>query len=421
MKGIQNISSNIERTFDKRGNEILTNQFHTASNSSFERSPHYDNNVTRHSNYPTRNFQNVPPTLGNTTEGYGKPPRIFPEIGNEVTTGSVANAKFQRRYNPTRTLYSRSYSHVRSERRPSKPKGTDIEHSSSNYDQCSSSNVPDNLQYEEKHIDPLKEKADLLMNAIFNQKGVRSKLIFVEADKNPVVTLSSTLDHFGIPLDVDVNQNGQYILKIDREEVATGTFPNKQTAKNSLCAEALDKLRKDCFYIIKKKVYQDVATPQQSSSQSQENQHNLTGSKAHQMMLKMGWGGKGLGVNEQGSSKTVAESLEQINISKHGLEAKSRALVLSKINTVLEGFVKSPKVAVLRFEPDFSVDERAHIHKMARKINLKSKSEGHGLERRITITKKLSRNQLVLDLLLNTSDTSLYELQVPENFKHLWD
>lgn len=44
----------------------------------------------------------------------------------------------------------------------------------------------------------------------------------------------------------------------------------------------------------------------------------MAGSKAHQMMLKMGWGGKGLGANEQGEEKTVAEKMVQ-NVTKEGI------------------------------------------------------------------------------------------------------
>lgn len=40
-------------------------------------------------------------------------------------------------------------------------------------------------------------------------------------------------------------------MKIDGEEIVQGIFSSKQIAKNSLAEQALELLKKDCFYIVK--------------------------------------------------------------------------------------------------------------------------------------------------------------------------
>lgn len=153
-----------------------------------------------------------------------------------------------------------------------------------------------------------------------------------------------------------------YELKINGELIATGEFTNKQAAKNGLYELALDKLKKTCFLIIKKRNYENISTEDLNKPYSKLTAPNtLEGSKAHLMMLKMGWGGKGLGINEQGAEKTVAETMVQ-NITKAGLGGKN---IMSEINNILKEFAQSPKVTTLAFDSGFTKDERAHIHRWA--------------------------------------------------------
>lgn len=264
-------------------------------------------------------------------------------------------------------------------------------------------------------LSPLEEKARNFLKTVLSQEGVRSQLIFIETSDNAVQTLQSTVDHSQLQMIVTQNEGDEYILKIGPEEIVRGNFAGKQWAKSALAEQALAILRKDCFYIIKKKEYEDVSTKNTESKQAGP-EANYEGSKAHQMMLKMGWGGKGLGINEQGGEKTVAETIDQ-NVSREGLGADN---VFRKIHTLLEEYSKSDKMSLLRFEPDFTTEERAHIHKIARKFGLKSKSEGKGEDRRITITKKLDRGELVYNLLICGLANTLYQLIIPPKFAHLW-
>lgn len=266
-------------------------------------------------------------------------------------------------------------------------------------------------------LTPMEIKAKDFLHTVLRQGGIRSKLIFLETVENSLQTLQGTVDYCQLQMTVEQNTTGEFVLKIDQEEVARGSFPNKQLAKSALAEQALDVLKKDCFYIVKKKIYEEVTAKKNEPKVETQTKASFEGSKAHQMMLKMGWGGKGLGVNEQGAEKTVAETLDQ-NVSRQGLGTDD---VFKKIHKLLEDYSKSDKMSLLRFDPDFTSEERAHIHKMAAKFGLKSKSEGKGEQRRITITKKLHRSDLVYNLLTSDLENTLYKLVIPSKFELLWN
>ncbi|KAF7286978.1 hypothetical protein GWI33_002822 [Rhynchophorus ferrugineus] len=221
-------------------------------------------------------------------------------------------------------------------------------------------------------IDPKERKAKEFLQTVLKQPGVRSKLIFLETIDNAIQTLQGTIDNSQVQMTIDTINDSTFVMKVDGEEIVKGVFPNKQTAKNSLAEQALELLKKDCFYIIKKKVYEEISTKISQEVPENTPQTSFVGSKAHKMMLKMGWSGKGLGVNEQGAQETLADTIDQ-NITRQGL---GNSDVFKKVNKILEEYAGSTKITMLRFDPDFTSEERAHIHKIASKFGLKSKSEG---------------------------------------------
>ncbi|XP_066260400.1 NF-kappa-B-repressing factor-like [Euwallacea similis] len=266
-------------------------------------------------------------------------------------------------------------------------------------------------------LSPLELKAKSFLDRVLTQEGVRAKLIFLQTIDNAIQTLQGAADNCQLQMIVEQCPTGEYVLKIGQEDIVRGSFSSKQLARHGLAEQALVTLKKDCFYIAKKNDFEEVLTKEQGEKEGNKSQHNLEGSKAHQMMLKMGWGGKGLGVNEQGEERTVAETIDQ-NVSRQGLGVDN---VFKKIHSILEDYTKSDKISLLKFDPNFTSEERAHIHKIASKFGLKSKSEGKGDQRRITITKKLNRDDLVYNLLTSGLENALYKLEIPSKFAYLWD
>ncbi|XP_018578575.1 uncharacterized protein LOC108916765 [Anoplophora glabripennis] len=267
---------------------------------------------------------------------------------------------------------------------------------------------------------PREAKTIQLINAVKSQEGVNGLLVFLQTtgDSAPVIIQNAIQSvKNGILSVVSGKQPQTYELKINGEFIAEGEFLNKQAAKNGLCELALDKFRKTCFFISKKKNYEEISTEDLNKAQAESPTFNgMEGSKAHKMMLKMGWGGKGLGINEQGTEKTVAETMTQ-SVTKEGLGGKS---IMTKINNILREFALSTKVTTLAFDPGFTKQERADIHNLAAKLNLKSKSQGNEENRRITITKKIARWDLVKQLLLANCENEAYILTIPSDFVNIW-
>lgn len=93
--------------------------------------------------------------------------------------------------------------------------------------------------------------------------------------------------------------------------------------------------------------------------------HILEGSKAHRMMLKMGWSGKGLGNNEQG---TVAPIAVEVREKWQGLgssqtkSTKKKKEIDEHIVKILEDFINSSKTTTLSFDSGYSKEERERIH-----------------------------------------------------------
>lgn len=144
--------------------------------------------------------------------------------------------------------------------------------------------------------------------------------------------------------------------------------------------------------------------------------NKFEGTKAYNMMLKMGWGGKGLGIQEQGEEKTVADKMVK-NITKEGLGSTN---VVREVNQILQDYISSSKITTLAFDSSFSKDERAQIHNLAQKYNLKSKSQGKEPDRRITITRKIAKWDLVKELLRSDLENDSYKLCIPQNYQVLW-
>lgn len=159
-----------------------------------------------------------------------------------------------------------------------------------------------------------------------------------------------------------------------------------------------------------------MSTQEVSPEDKPQPSTSFEGSKAYNMMLKMGWSGKGLGAQEQGEEKTVADKMVK-NITKEGLGNKN---VIAEVDHILIDYISSLKNTTLVFDSSFTKDERAQIHNLAQKYNLRSKSQGKEPDRRITITRKMAKWDLVKELLRSNLENDSYKLSIPEDFQNLW-
>jgi hypothetical protein len=117
-----------------------------------------------------------------------------------------------------------------------------------------------------------------------------------------------------------------------------------------------------------------------------------TTSIGYQMLMRMGWiEGQGLGRHGKGAVLPVAvrtmRLLEGVGLGcDKGLpEAK----VFSKnVEERITEFLSDPSSSELAFNPDLSKADRALVHTLAQKHNLKHQSSGKGDERFITVYKR---------------------------------
>ncbi|RZC38444.1 NF-kappa-B-repressing factor-like [Asbolus verrucosus] len=125
-------------------------------------------------------------------------------------------------------------------------------------------------------------------------------------------------------------------------------------------------------------------------------------SVAHKIMMKMGWTGGGLGAQEQGSLDTVV-LCENINRLGFGNDN-----IMAEISKKLEDFSKSSKLLTLVFDADFTKEERILIH-------------NSGTEsRKLRVSKKITRIDIVKQLLKIGGEDGLYKLHIPTKFAHMW-
>ncbi|KAL3278252.1 hypothetical protein HHI36_013589 [Cryptolaemus montrouzieri] len=269
---------------------------------------------------------------------------------------------------------------------------------------------------------PDQHKCDRLVDTVFEQPGIRGQLIIYNAGSsdNPLVLLQNSLSVLELQCTIEQDfKTLGYNFCIGNEIICTSgnrKFDNKQEAKHELAKEALDTLRKDCFVLTRIRDHTDVKESdlvKSGNSVQSDSNFNKPGSMAHNMMLKMGWSGGGLGSKEQGRVDNV-QVYE--NIERRGFGNKN---ILKEVTKILRDFSNSNKFTILAFDSSFTKTEREAIHKTARRLNLKSKSEGKGDDRRITVSRKINRWDIVRDLLKAGCESSSYILDVPENFRHM--
>nr|CAH7744226.1 unnamed protein product [Callosobruchus chinensis] len=209
-------------------------------------------------------------------------------------------------------------------------------------------------------------KVNNLINAVQSQHPVIGQIIFTQiCNENPTVLLQNAMQGLR-NCSVNVLQNqqsGLYELRINGDKFAEGQFLSHKLAKTNLFETVFNDLKDRCFFITKKRNYEEVTTgaikKEKGNSNGPSSNNDLgENSKAYQMMLKMGWGGKGLGSQEQGEEKTVAELITE-NITKEGLGSKN---VMEEIDRIMREFAHSTKLSTLAFDSSFTKEERARMH-----------------------------------------------------------
>jgi hypothetical protein len=139
-----------------------------------------------------------------------------------------------------------------------------------------------------------------------------------------------------------------------------------------------------------------------------------TSNIGNKMMAKMGWTGGGLG--QEGRTGIIEPVSVQtvVNRTGLGLSSNNKNAFLQKVEELLQQHVASSNKTDICFKGGFSKEDRAGIHKVARKLGLASQSYGAEEERYMVIRMvKNTKKALIHQLLEEGGETSKFLLRPP--------
>ncbi|XP_018799208.1 PREDICTED: NF-kappa-B-repressing factor [Bactrocera latifrons] len=199
---------------------------------------------------------------------------------------------------------------------------------------------------------------------------------------------------------------------------------NVKAAKAQVFNNALDVLQHKCYSIkpnpmrdtikINKSNNEIVCGVVKQQADNAEDKKLDASNKGYKMMKLMGWTGGGLGSKTQGREEPVGYLLKN---NRAGLGNEACKLDRKYFRQILQNYLESEDIRELQFEPSFTKEERAMLHEIAGKFNLKSTSHGKDAERRLVISKKTITNEQILSEILlkkNPSYIDKYFVQVPD-------
>ncbi|KAF5287642.1 hypothetical protein FQA39_LY15845 [Lamprigera yunnana] len=266
-----------------------------------------------------------------------------------------------------------------------------------------------------------KEKFEIV-ERVKSQRGITGQLIFWYGTTNtpPISVLTSATNRINATLEIrklcvcpTEKGNFTFALYINNELIVEGSHPSELVAKRCLSELAVEKLQKSCFSIYRKINFADspMVDLQKDEATAKLRPQPATGGIGAQMLLKMGWTGGGLGINKQGITEIIKPTNQ---VYRQGFGTK-HSIPIDEIKKVLQNYAASDDINSISFSPDFTKEERALIHSMATKMNLKSTSYGTK-ERRLVIQKKCSYWQIIDTLLEMGGENEQYRLLKPTRF-----
>ncbi|KAF2899849.1 hypothetical protein ILUMI_06336 [Ignelater luminosus] len=253
-----------------------------------------------------------------------------------------------------------------------------------------------------------------------SQNGIRGQLVLFQSSfESAYMVLQNATDRISAILKVykteEYKENSRYRLEINNEVLAEDTYKSLSAAKTGLAELAIEDLRKSCFTVFRKTHPRDspkidLASPNHiiNSAQDTFKTNNVKGIGA-KMMLSMGWSGSGLGAYEQGTTDLIKP---YIQIQHQGLGTKR---IVQEVTGILRNYALSKDINSIAFSSDFSKEERAVIHVVARKLNLKSRSYGHESNRVLVVKSKIKVWDLIRLLLDVGGENDQYKLILPVN------
>lgn len=249
-------------------------------------------------------------------------------------------------------------------------------------------------------------------------------VIFTSKDKCPWNTIARTCSVNKVNLSIRTTEAEDTKFKceiyINEELLSTAVDETRKTSKFSACALGLETLTKSCYTVEMKCNFISggpVITRETNPSQPSQNTTTIdlpADNIGTKIMRLMGWSGnQGLGKDNQGIEKPIKAQhiVKRTGFGHLGGELRK------KFTDMFKEFVQSDTNNDLVFSSDFTSEERAVLHVVARQFKLQSKSYGKGDKRHLVVSKVRCGNgdvwKLVEELLLANGETEKYRLIEP--------
>ncbi|XP_040179778.1 NF-kappa-B-repressing factor [Rana temporaria] len=133
----------------------------------------------------------------------------------------------------------------------------------------------------------------------------------------------------------------------------------------------------------------------------------------NQLLRKMGWTGGGLGKEGEGIAEPISVK-EQFSREGLGLMTTNQKITKRDIEQMIRNYANSCNQDDLTFSRELTNEERKYIHQISQRYGLKSKSHGQGKQRFLVVSRKRSRQDLLLQL-KQEGQVGSYALVMPDN------
>ncbi|KAM4696095.1 NF-kappa-B-repressing factor [Rhinophrynus dorsalis] len=246
-------------------------------------------------------------------------------------------------------------------------------------------------------------------------------IVVYENASNPVCTLNDTAQFNKVTVEYIFERltglNWKCKVFMERQFIAEA-IGIKKTVKHDAAQAAVTVLKKTQPVVVnnlKKGSVEDGISRNQIRGCSSEEAYKKQIKEdniGNQLLRKMGWTGGGLGKEGGGISEPIFVK-EQYSREGLGLLSSGQKLNKRDIEQIIRNYAASYNQDDLTFSRELTNEERKHIHQIAQKYRLKSKSHGQGNERFLVVSRKRSKDDLIHQL-RQEGQVGSYALVMPQ-------
>ncbi|XP_040262181.1 NF-kappa-B-repressing factor [Bufo bufo] len=231
-------------------------------------------------------------------------------------------------------------------------------------------------------------------------------IVICENNENAVCTLNATAQFNKVSIEYVFERMASDIWKckvLIEQELIAEAFGIKKTVKHEAAEAAVMVLKKTQPVVInhlRKGPAEDAISRNQIRGVSDTvafKQQIKEDNIGNQLLRKMGWTGGGLGKGGEGIAEPIAVK-EQFSREGLGLTASNQKINKRDIENIVRNYAVSNSQDDLTFSRELSNEERKHIHMVAQRYGLKSKSYGQAAKRFLVVSRKRNRQDLIHQL-----------------------